>query len=57
MMIIFSCLFQSPGTEADLETSLYLVGEIDELTKKMMHTVKGELSKYKGRKDFGSSVW
>ena len=49
--------FQSPGAEADLENSLYLVEEIDELTKKMMTTVGGELAKYKGRKDFGSSVW
>ena len=49
--------FQSPGVEEDLETSLYLVGEIDELTKKMMDTVEGELKHYKKRKDFGSSVW
>lgn len=52
-----SFLLQSPSAEADLETSLYLVGEIDELTKKMMDTVGGELVKYKKQKDFGSSVW
>ena len=50
-------IFQTPSAEADLETSLHLVGEIDELTKKMMDTVGGELAMYRKRKDFGSSVW
>ncbi|KAL4219291.1 hypothetical protein ACF0H5_021871 [Mactra antiquata] len=47
----------SAAGEDDLNRSLRLVGEIDELTNKMMDTVSGELAKSRRRKDFGSSVW
>ncbi|XP_060552323.1 uncharacterized protein LOC132713685 isoform X4 [Ruditapes philippinarum] len=47
----------SAAGEDDLNRSLRLVGEIDELTHKMMDTVSGELAMSRRRKDFGSSVW
>lgn len=47
----------SAAGEDDLNRSLRLVGEIDELTQKMMDTVSGELARSRRRKDFGSSVW
>ncbi|XP_052221934.1 uncharacterized protein LOC127838312 isoform X2 [Dreissena polymorpha] len=47
----------SAAGEDDLNRSLRLVNEIDQLTSKMMDTVNGELSRSRRIKDFGSSVW
>ncbi|XP_060064275.1 uncharacterized protein LOC132544669 [Ylistrum balloti] len=43
--------------EDALNQSLNLTEEIDDLTTKMMCTVRGELKRAKKHKDFGSSVW
>ncbi|XP_069121674.1 microtubule-associated protein futsch-like isoform X2 [Argopecten irradians] len=43
--------------EDALNQSLNLTEEIDDLTTKMMSTVRGELKRAKKHKDFGSSVW
>ncbi|XP_045200672.2 uncharacterized protein LOC123554492 isoform X3 [Mercenaria mercenaria] len=47
----------SAAGEDDLNRSLRLVSEIDELTHKMMDTVSGELAVMRRGKEFGSSVW
>lgn len=49
--------FQSSAAEDDLNRSLHLVSEIDQLTNKMMDTVSGELARSRRMKEFGSSVW
>lgn len=41
----------------ELNQSLNLTEEIDELTRKMMDTVDGELRKARRKKEFGSSIW
>jgi hypothetical protein len=55
-LIFIVLFFQSREFEDELEMSLNLTEEIDELTQKMIGTMKGELSRSR-RKDFGSSYW
>lgn len=55
---IFFFLFQARSDyDDDLNHSLNLTEEIDDLTRKMMDTVDGELRRARRKKEFGSSVW
>jgi hypothetical protein len=54
----FFFLFQARSDyDDDLNHSLNLTEEIDDLTRKMMDTVDGELRRARRKKEFGSSVW